>query len=62
MIKKARKWFAKKELGVSIFSESTLKTSFYEELQKNEWCNVINDKPDNLIDFITIKINKTKKV
>lgn len=62
MIKKARKWFTKKELGVSIFSESTLKTSFYEELQKNEWCNVINDKPDNLIDFITIKINKTKKV
>lgn len=62
MIKKARKWFAEKELSVSIFSESTLKTSFYEELQKNEWCNVINDKPDNLIDFITIKINKTKKV
>ena len=62
MIKKARKWFAEKELSVSIFSESTLKTSFYEELQKNEWCNVINDKPDNLIDFITIKINKIKKV
>lgn len=62
MIKKARKWFTKKELGVSIFSESTLKTSFYEELQKNEWCNVINDKPDSLIDFITIKINKKRKV
>ncbi len=62
MKKKARKWFTKKELSVSIFSESTLKTSFYEELQKNEWCNVINDKPDNLIDFITIKISKTKKV
>lgn len=36
--------------NVTIFSESPLKTSFYEELQKNGWCNIVNDKPDNLID------------
>jgi len=46
----------------SLFSESCLKTSFYEELQKNEWCNVVTDKPDNLFEIISIRINKTKKV
>lgn len=46
----------------SLFSESVLKTSFYEELQKNEWCNVIADRPDNLIEIVSITIKKTKKV
>lgn len=50
----------KKDLSVNIFSESTLKTSFYEELQKNEWCNVINDKPDDLMELITFKIKRKK--
>lgn len=51
-----------KASSVNIFSESPLKTSFYEELQKNEWCNVISDKPDDLIELITINIRKTKKI
>lgn len=52
----------KKEGSVNIFTESPLKTSFYEELQKNEWCNLINDEPENLIDIVKINIRKTKKV
>ena len=48
--------------NVSIFSESPLKTSFYEELQKNEWCNVVSDKPDNLIELISINIRKIQKI
>lgn len=43
-----RKLNIEKKINSGIFSESTLKTSFYEELQKNGWCD-INDKPDNLI-------------
>ena len=43
-----------------IFSESPLKTSFYEELQKNGWCDIIDDKPDNLIELIQIKIKKRR--
>ena len=49
-------------LSVNIFSESPLKTSFYEELQKNEWCKVVDDEPDNLIELISISIRKTKKI
>ncbi len=45
-----------------IFSESPLKTSFYEELQKNGWCDIIDDKPDNLIELIQIKIKKNRSV
>lgn len=45
-----------------IFSESPLKTSFYEELQKNGWCDIIDDKPDNLIELIQIKITKNRPV
>lgn len=33
------------KLNRGIFSESTLKTSFYEELQKNGWCDIVDDKP-----------------
>lgn len=51
MIKKILKKLKKdKTHNVTIFSESPLKTSFYEELQKNGWCNIVNDKPDNLIE------------
>ena len=62
MLKKFFESINGKNKSVSIFSESTLKTSFYEELQKNEWCNVISDKPDNLMEMITINIRKTKKI
>lgn len=51
-----------KPLSANIFSESPLKTSFYEELQKNEWCDIVSDKPDNLIELISINIRKTKKI
>ena len=48
----------KKQLSVNIFSESPLKTSLYEELQTNGWCNVISDKPDKLVRLITITQKK----
>lgn len=51
-----------KEQNRGIFSESTLKTSFYEELQKNGWCDIVDDKPDNLIKLIQINIKKTIRV
>lgn len=51
-----------KEQHRGIFSESTLKTSFYEELQKNGWCDIVDDKPDNLIKLIQINIKKTIRV
>lgn len=51
-----------KKVNPGIFSESTLKTSFYEELQKNGWCDIIDDKPDDLIKLIQIKIKKTTRV
>ncbi|NNJ32629.1 hypothetical protein [Lacrimispora defluvii] len=50
------------KLNPGIFSESPLKTSFYEELQKNGWCDIIDDKPDNLIELIQIKIKKNRPV
>lgn len=62
-IKKVVNRFRKnKEVSVNIFTESPLKTSFYEELQKNEWCNLINDEPESLIEIVKINIKKTKKV
>ena len=57
-----KKDFGEADRYITIFTESTLKTSFYEELQKNEWCNVISDKPDNLVELITIKIKKSIKI
>lgn len=59
LIKLIDKIIKKPKKNVSIFSESPLKTSFYEELQKNEWCNVIDDKPDELMAYINI--NKRRK-
>ena len=50
------------KLNRGIFSESTLKTSFYEELQKNDWCDIVDDKPDNLTKMVQIKIKKTVRV
>ena len=47
------------KLNRGIFSESTLKTSFYEELQKNGWCDIVDDKPDNLVNFIQVNVKKT---
>lgn len=52
----------KKDLSANIFTESTLRTSFYEELQKNGWCEIVNDKPDNLFELITFSVKKTKKI
>ncbi len=50
------------KLNRGIFSESTLKTSFYEELQKNGWGDIVDDKPDNLTKMVQIKIKKTVRV
>lgn len=47
-----RKLNIEKKQNRGIFSESTLKTSFYEELQKNGWCDIVDDKPDNLINLV----------
>lgn len=48
--------------NIGVFTECTLKTSFYEELQKNGWCDIVNDKPDNLIEIVRISIEKTVKL
>lgn len=50
------------KLNRGIFSESTLKTSFYEELQKNGMVDIVDDKPDNLTKMVQIKIKKTVRV
>ena len=42
-----------------VFSERIIESNFYNELQKNGWCEVVNDKPDNL--KIYIKILKSKR-
>jgi len=51
---------SEKKANLSIFSESTLRTSFYEELQKNGWCDIVDDKPENLTKYVQIK--KTGRV
>jgi len=59
-----KKIFLKNEISYSvnqpIFNEHILTTNCYQELQKNGWCEVINDKPDSLVGYITIK-SKAKK-
>ncbi len=50
------------KINLGIFTESTLKTSFYEELQKNGWCDIVDDKPDNLVKLIQINIKKTVRI
>ncbi len=63
MLEKIKKIFKiETKYNPGIFSESPLKTSFYEELQKNGWCDIIDDKPDNLIELIQIKIKKNRLV
>ena len=57
-----RKTRNRKKLFVGIFSESPLKTSFYEELQKNGWCDITDDQPDDLPKLISISIKKTVRV
>jgi len=47
---------------IGIFSESPLKTSFYEELQKNGWCDIIDDQPDDLTKLIRIAVKKTIQI
>lgn len=49
----------KSKKQVTIFSESVLKTSFYEELQKNGWVE-LDDGPDDLESSIRL-IDKEKK-
>lgn len=51
----------KQEIKVGIFSESPLQTSLYEELQKNGWCDIISDKPDDLFEWITWEVRRNKK-
>lgn len=57
-----RSFNKKKDLSANIFTESTLRTSFYEELQKNGWCEIVNDKPDDLFELITFSVRRTKKI
>ena len=55
MFKKLKKLFKiESKPNPGIFSESPLKTSFYEELQKNGWCDIIDDKQG---DYLWKKIN-----
>lgn len=56
---KLKNIFKKEKKEVGIFSESVLKTSFYEELQRNGWCELISDSPGDLKDFINIEIEKS---
>ncbi|UZP04017.1 hypothetical protein JW813_03185 [Clostridium botulinum] len=39
-----------------VFSESILKRSFYEELQKNGWCQIVDDRPRKLSEIVKIRI------
>jgi hypothetical protein len=38
-----------------IFSERIIESNFYSELQKNGWCEIIEDRPDKLSCWISIK-------
>lgn len=49
-----------KELHIGIFTESTLLTSFYEELQRNCWCDIVDDSPDDLTKIIKVTTKKRK--
>ncbi|MEH7299528.1 hypothetical protein [Neobacillus drentensis] len=54
------KFYEKKNVNYFInqplFSEQIIMTNCYEDLQKNGWCDLINDSPDNLIDeFLGLK-------
>lgn len=51
-----------KELRIGIFTESTLLTSFYEELQRNGWCDIVDDCPDDLTKIIKLTIKKRKQI
>lgn len=61
-----KEWFNKfkqnKELRIGIFTESTLLTSFYEELQRNGWCDIVDDFPDDLTKIIKLTIKKRKQI
>lgn len=64
MIKKYREYSLSRPKVYSseaypLFSESVLRTNFYNELQKNGWCKIIDDKPDSLFEYV--KLNTTKK-
>ena len=62
MIDKIKELKTKKERQkISIFTESILKTSFYDELQKNGWCDIVDDGPDDLSDWYKMTIKKNKK-
>lgn len=51
-----------KELRIGIFTESTLLTSFYEELQRNGWCDIVDDFPDDLTKKIKATIEKRQQL
>lgn len=42
-----------KKFNPGIFTESTLKTSFYEELQKNGWCDIVDDSKRTISSTLT---------
>ena len=61
MFKKLKKLFKiESKPNPGIFSESPLKTSFYEELQKNGRCDIKDEKQQNLIELIQNKIKKRR--
>ena len=65
MIKFLKSFFAQPAINYSIthplFNESILQTNFYDELQKNGWCEINDDKPDSLLDIVSIKIRNLKR-
>ena len=44
-----------------IFSERIIESNFYSELQKNGWCEIIDDGPDKLSRWVTFNLRKTPK-
>lgn len=60
-----KKIFNKAQIKFSIshplFSESILQTNFYTELQKNGWCNIIDDRPKKLSSEVFDIINESTK-
>ena len=37
-----------------IFTENIIESNFYSELQKNSWCEIVEDKPEKLVRWVKI--------
>lgn len=44
-----------------IFSERIIESNFYSELQKNGWCEIIDDVPDKLSKWVNFNLRKAPK-